>query len=143
MWITRKHKVSEKSSFVRANCIMSFYARIVNHKITDAAIVRIEQLYPFPQREVKRIVKKYSGAREIVWTQEEPRNQGAWYYMQSRRNLKSCVKENQQLCYAGRPYSASPAAGSLQVHRRQQQALILDALGISKQTSKKPSLRAV
>ena len=113
------------------------------YKITDVAIVRIEQLYPFPQREVKRIIKKYSGAREIVWTQEEPRNQGAWYYMQSRRNLKSCVKENQQLCYAGRPYSASPAAGSLQVHRRQQQALINDALGISKQTSKKPSLRAV
>ena len=113
------------------------------HKINDVAIVRIEQLYPFPQREVKRIVKKYSSAREIVWTQEEPRNQGAWYYMQSRRNLKSCLKENQQLCYAGRPYSASPAAGSLQVHRRQQQALINDALGISKQTSKKPSLRAV
>ncbi len=113
------------------------------HKITDTAIVRIEQLYPFPLEEVKKIIGKYSAAREIIWTQEEPRNQGAWYYMQSRRHLKACLKKNQQLRYAGRSYSASPAAGSLQVHRRQQQALIHDALGISKQAVRGPSLRAV
>ncbi len=113
------------------------------HKITDTAIVRIEQLYPFPQEEVKQIIGKYSAAREIIWTQEEPRNQGAWYYMQSRRHLKACLKKNQQLRYAGRSYSASPAAGSLQVHRRQQLALIHDALGISKQAVRGPSLRAV
>ncbi|MCY3803095.1 MAG: 2-oxoglutarate dehydrogenase E1 component [Gammaproteobacteria bacterium] len=113
------------------------------HKITDIAIVRIEQLYPFPQKEVKQIIGKYSAAREIIWTQEEPRNQGAWYYMQSRRHLKACLKKNQQLRYAGRSYSASPAAGSLQVHRRQQLALIHDALGISKQAVRGPSLRAV
>ena len=113
------------------------------HKITDTAIVRIEQLYPFPLEEVKQIIGKYSAAREIVWTQEEPRNQGAWYYMQSRRHLKACLKKNQQLRYAGRSYSASPAAGSLQVHRRQQLALIHDALGISKQEVRGPSLRAV
>lgn len=113
------------------------------HKITDTAIVRIEQLYPFPLEEVKQIMDKYSGVREIVWAQEEPRNQGAWYYMQSRRHLKACLKKNQQLRYAGRSYSASPAAGSLQVHRRQQLALINDALGISKPPVRKPSLRAV
>ncbi|MXY14610.1 MAG: 2-oxoglutarate dehydrogenase E1 component [Proteobacteria bacterium] len=113
------------------------------HKITDIAIVRIEQLYPFPQEEVKKIIGKYSAVREIIWTQEEPRNQGAWYYMQSRRHLKACLKKNQQLRYAGRSYSASPAAGSLQVHRRQQLALINDALGISKQAVRGPSLRAV
>ena len=113
------------------------------HKITDMVIVRIEQLYPFPLEEVKQIIDKYSGGREIVWTQEEPRNQGAWYYMQSRRHLKACLKENQQLRYAGRSYSASPAAGSLLVHRRQQRALINDALGISKRASQGPSLRAV
>lgn len=113
------------------------------HKITDTAIVRIEQLYPFPMEEVKQIMDKYAGVREIVWAQEEPRNQGAWYYMQSRRHLKACLEKNQQLRYAGRSYSASPAAGSLQVHRRQQLALINDALGVSKPPVRKPSLRAV
>lgn len=113
------------------------------HKIADTAIVRIEQLYPFPLEEMKQIMGKYSGVREVVWAQEEPRNQGAWYYMQSRRHLKACLKKNQQLRYAGRSYSASPAAGSLQVHRTQQLALINDALGISKPAVGKPSLRAV
>ena len=113
------------------------------HKAVNTVIVRIEQLYPFPLEEVKQIISKYAGAREIIWTQEEPRNQGAWYYMQSRRHLTACLKENQQLHYAGRPYSASPASGSLQVHRRQQLALINDALGISEQAFQEPSLRAV
>lgn len=113
------------------------------HKIADIAIVRIEQLYPFPLEEVKQVIDKYTGVREIVWTQEEPRNQGAWYYMQSRRHLKACLKENQQLRYAGRSYSASPATGSLQIHRRQQMALINDALGISEQALQGPSLRVV
>lgn len=110
------------------------------HKAVDTVIVRIEQLYPFPLEEVKQIIGKYPGVREVIWTQEEPRNQGAWYYMQSRRHLTACLKKNQQLRYAGRPYSASPAAGSLQVHRQQQLALINDALGVSEQVFQEPSL---
>ena len=112
------------------------------HKITNTAIVRIEQLYPFPQDEVKQIVNKYSGARELVWCQEEPRNQGAWYFIQSRRNMKACIGDEHNLRYAGRTYSASPAAGSLHIHREQQQALIEDALGLREQASR-PPLRAV
>ena len=112
-------------------------------KAVNSAIVRIEQLYPFPLEEMEQIFRKYSCAREIVWAQEEPRNQGAWYYMQSRRHLTACLRENQQLRYAGRAYSASPAAGSLQVHRRQQLALVQDALGESEDVLHKPTLRAV
>ncbi len=111
------------------------------HKITNAVIIRIEQLYPFPLDEVKQILNKYNGVREIVWTQEEPRNQGMWYYVQSRRNLNACIKEDQQLKYAGRTYSASPAAGSMHIHREQQQVLIEDALGLREQLA--PPLRAV
>ncbi len=111
-------------------------------KINNTAIVRIEQLYPFPQDEVKKILGKYTGAHEIIWTQEEPRNQGAWYYMQSRRTLKSCIGESHTLRYAGRTYSASPAVGSLHIHREQQKVLIDDALGLNKQASR-PPLRAV
>jgi len=112
------------------------------HKITNTAIVRIEQLYPFPHEEVKQIANKYSGAHEIVWCQEEPRNQGAWFFIHSRRNIKVCLHENQKLRYAGRTYSASPASGSLHIHREQQQALIEDALGLREQVSRSP-LRAV
>ena len=61
---------------------------------------------------------------EIVWCQEEPRNQGAWFFIQSRRNMNACIREDQKLRYAGRTYSASPAAGSLHIHREQQQALV-------------------
>ncbi len=112
------------------------------HKIRNAAIVRIEQLYPFPRDEVKQIIQKYSGAKELVWCQEEPRNQGAWFFVQSRRNMKACIGDTHQLRYAGRTYSASPAAGSLHIHREQQQALIEDALGLREQVSRQP-LRAV
>jgi len=100
------------------------------HKITNTAIIRIEQLYPFPQDEVKQVLDKYSAATELVWCQEEPRNQGAWFFIQSRRNMKACIQEGLELKYAGRTYSASPAAGSLHIHREQQQALIENALGL-------------
>ncbi len=112
------------------------------HKITNTVIIRVEQLYPFPAQEIRQVINKYSGAREVIWTQEEPRNQGAWFYMQSRRHLKACLRGDHQLRYAGRTYAASPAAGSLHLHREQQKALIDDALGLREQVSR-PPLRAV
>ncbi|MFK7815846.1 MAG: 2-oxoglutarate dehydrogenase E1 component [Gammaproteobacteria bacterium] len=112
------------------------------HKITNTAIVRIEQLYPFPHDDVKQIINKYSGVRDVVWCQEEPRNQGAWFFIHSRRNIKVCIREGQRVRYAGRTYSASPASGSLHIHREQQKALIEDALGLREQASI-PPLKAV
>ncbi len=112
------------------------------HKIENIAIVRIEQLYPFPHEEIKKIIQKYSVANELVWCQEEPRNQGAWFFIQSRRNMKACMQEKHALRYAGRTYSASPASGSLHIHREQQQVLIEDALGLREYVSRSP-LRAV
>ncbi len=113
------------------------------HKITDTAIVRIEQLYPFPLQEVKHLMDKYANADEVVWAQEEPRNQGAWRYMQSRRHLKLCLRNRHRLHYVGRPYSASPAAGSFSVHRGQQRALIEEALGLREPALRRPSLQVV
>ncbi len=95
---------------------------------THTAIIRIEQQYPFPVDQLKAIIKRYPKAKDIVWVQEEPRNQGAWYYMQSRRNIKACLTPEHRLSYAGREYSASPAVGYLPLHRSQQQALIEQAL---------------
>jgi len=127
-------------------CAGKLYYEILNkrreNKIRNTVIVRIEQLYPFPLEEVQLMINKYSGAREIVWAQEEPKNQGAWFYIQSRRNIQACLQDDHTLRYAGRRYSASPATGSLHIHREQQQLLIEDALGLKEQAIKSP-LRAV
>jgi 2-oxoglutarate dehydrogenase E1 component len=91
------------------------------------ALVRIEQLYPFPQAEYAEVIAGYPNARDIVWCQEEPGNQGAWY--QIRHRLQEPLKQKHVLSYAGRPPSASTAAGYMQLHQQQQKALIQDALG--------------
>jgi 2-oxoglutarate dehydrogenase E1 component len=94
--------------------------------ITDIAILRVEQLYPFPRRQLRELLDQYSGAREIVWCQEDPRNQGAWYQIQ--HHLRALKYGDQTLGYAGRPPSASPACGSPHLHQTQQQALVDVAL---------------
>lgn len=95
-------------------------------KINDIAICRVEQLYPFPRKEVTKELKRYANAKEVVWCQEEPKNQGAWY--QILHHFRHCIGENHTLFYAGREASASPAAGYLAVHREQQSRLINAAL---------------
>ncbi len=96
-------------------------------KAETVAIVRIEQLYPFPQAEYADVLAGYPNAREVVWCQEEPLNQGAWY--QIRHRLQEPLKPKHALIYAGRPTAASTAAGYMQLHVQQQKALIQDALG--------------
>ena len=94
----------------------------------DVALVRIEQLYPFPEAELSALLKRrYKGAREVVWCQEEPKNQGAWY--QSYHHLINCITREQKLSYAGRDALASPAVGYAKVHHEQQRRLVADALG--------------
>ncbi len=92
----------------------------------DVALVRIEQLYPFPAAEYAASLAKYPSAREIVWCQEEPQNQGAWY--QIRHQLQRPLHEGQQVFYAGRRGAAAPAPGIFQLHVQQQQALVETAL---------------
>ena len=104
------------------------------HGIADVAIVRIEQLYPFPIREYAALLEQYGHIEEIVWCQEEPQNQGAWY--QIRHRLQEPLKEQQQLFYAGRPGAAAPASGIFKIHLQQQQALVETALGIESKPSK-------
>ena len=94
--------------------------------IKDIAICRVEQLYPFPRSQVIAQLEQYPNAHEIVWCQEEPKNQGAWY--QIMHHFKACINDNQTVFYAGRDASASPAAGYLSVHREQQAALVQSAL---------------
>ncbi len=98
------------------------------HEIDDIAIFRIEQLYPFPREEVEAVIRQYPNAREVLWVQEEPRNQGAWVYLLARLHLFGCLREDQQLMLVARPYSASPAVGYMRLHIEQQQALINESL---------------
>ncbi len=95
-------------------------------ELTNIAIVRIEQLYPFPREEVSAHLERYANAHEVFWCQEEPRNQGAWYQIQ--HHLRACVRQDQALIYAGRPAAPSPAAGYYSVHLEQQKQLVDDAL---------------
>ena len=98
------------------------------HNVTNAAIVRIEQLYPFPISEFAATISDYPNAVDIVWCQEEPQNQGAWY--QIRHRLQEPLRDDQQLYYAGRPGAAAPASGVFKLHLQQQQALVEAALNI-------------
>jgi len=97
--------------------------------VDDVAIARVEQVYPFPKDEILALLETYSNAREICWAQEEPRNQGSWFFMLSRRHLAGCIDpERHSLLYAGRDYSASPAVGYMNIHLQQQRALVDRAL---------------
>ena len=92
------------------------------------AIVRIEQLYPFPYDELKAAVKMYSNLEEVIWCQEEPRNQGAWFNTAHR--IQKCLPENKIITYVGRSAMAAPAAGYPALHLKEQMAVIREALGV-------------
>jgi 2-oxoglutarate dehydrogenase E1 component len=94
--------------------------------VREVAVMRVEQLYPFPEADLRGFVNEFPNAKDIVWCQEEPQNQGAWY--QSRHHLQACIGEGQQLRYVGRPHSASPAVGYYAVHLEEQKALVNEAI---------------
>jgi 2-oxoglutarate dehydrogenase E1 component len=95
------------------------------HKRDDVAVIRLEQQYPFPHDDYKAAVATYPGAREVVWVQEEPQNQGAWYRLNFY--LRSDLDARKSLYYAGRPVSASPAVGYTAKHNAEQRQLVEDA----------------
>ncbi|MYK30009.1 MAG: 2-oxoglutarate dehydrogenase E1 component, partial [Gammaproteobacteria bacterium] len=93
------------------------------------AIVRIEQLYPYPEDDLAQVVAPYRNLKEVVWCQEEPMNQGAWYSSQHHtRRVMQQHDPSLNLRFAGRAASAAPAAGYLQLHNERQQRLVHEAL---------------
>lgn len=98
------------------------------NELNNIAIVRIEQLYPFPEQELQAVLKEYQHVKQFVWCQEEPQNQGAWYC--SQHNFRAAIPENTTLTYAGRKASAAPAVGYMSLHVKEQQALVTQALTI-------------
>src|SRR5712671_2973006 len=96
-------------------------------RLDNIAIIRVEQLYPFPHKQFAAEMKRYPNAAEVVWCQEEPQNQGAWY--QTAHYFRENMREDQKLYYAGRPPSASPAGGYKARHDERQKALVEQSFG--------------
>jgi len=101
--------------------------------IDNIAIIRLEQLYPFPEESLEKILSAYTNVESVVWCQEEPQNMGAWYPSQHHmKNVLHRLNPKLVLEYAGRDLSASPAAGYTALHVARQEKLVLDALKLSK-----------
>jgi 2-oxoglutarate dehydrogenase E1 component len=97
-------------------------------ELDNVAIIRLEQMYPFPSDEVDEQLEKYDAASHIIWCQEEPLNQGAWYNIQHR--IRALMEDRHYLQHVTRPDAASPAVGYFSMHQEQQRDLVARALGI-------------
>jgi 2-oxoglutarate decarboxylase len=111
-------------------CSGKVYYDLAAHRaekgLRDTALVRMELLYPFPEARLTGLLERFASAHDIVWAQEEPRNMGAWVFLNDR--LRALLQPDQSLRYAGRPSSASPATGSSSRHHAEQQRLVREAL---------------
>jgi 2-oxoglutarate dehydrogenase E1 component len=127
---TDKTIEAKKVSRVLA-CSGKVYYELVNarrdRKASEVAIIRVEQLYPFPHKAFASELKKFPNASEMIWVQDEPQNQGYWFQIQ--HNLLENMWAGQRLAYAGRPASASPAVGYLEKHSAQLKELLNNAFG--------------
>lgn len=116
-------------------CAGQVYYDLIKHRQEagldkEVAVIRVEQLYPFPTEELEAELGRYKNVKDLVWAQEEPKNQGAWY--QIRHRLEELMQAKHKLSFAGRPSSASPAVGYMSKHNAQLQALLETAIGSKK-----------
>lgn len=96
-------------------------------ELNTVAIIRVEQLYPFPEQKLRQVLDLYSNAKDFVWCQEEPKNQGAWFA--SQHHIRALLCDDCMLHYAGRPFSAAPAVGYPSLHIQQLHELLDEAMG--------------
>jgi 2-oxoglutarate dehydrogenase E1 component len=124
----QKEEVIKKAAKVKriVACSGKVYYDLVKHReekgADDTVLIRVEQLYPFPHKAFAAEIKKYPNATEVVWCQDEPQNQGAWFFVQ--HYMHENMNEGQKLGYSGRAASASPAVGYSHLHQEQQKALV-------------------
>jgi len=118
-------KTCRRIIFCSGKIFYELFQRLQDLKSPDISIIRLEQFYPFPHKQLEEVVAEYSRAKEWYWVQEEPRNMGGWDFVRSR--LASLVHKH--LKYVGRDEAASPATGFHNLYKRQQAAIIEDAVG--------------
>ena len=99
------------------------------NRIDDVALLRIEQIYPFPGDQLDEFLMQYKNTSELIWCQEEPKNQGAWDFVKPR--IPALISERWQLGYIGRQPSSAPAVGSAKLHAKEQQEIIKQALDVT------------
>lgn len=124
-------KIAKKADRVVLCCGKVYYDLLQKRneeKQNTTAILRIEQLYPFPDVILKKLLAPYKNVQDIIWCQEEPVNQGAWGTIQ--HSIKECLDEKQQLRYVGRASMAAPSGGYHSVHEREQARILTEALGL-------------
>jgi 2-oxoglutarate dehydrogenase E1 component len=114
-------------------CTGKFYYELIAKALPSVAVVRVEELYPWPNAEITRVVDLYPNVRDVAWVQEEPKNMGAWSYVAPR--LRGSVGNALVIRYIGRPERASPAEGYAQTHTEQQARIVTDAMTSSHRTT--------
>ncbi|TGK87508.1 2-oxoglutarate dehydrogenase E1 component [Leptospira noumeaensis] len=123
--VAKPEKV-EKLLFCSGKVYYDLRKAIDAQKLENVAVVRIEQLYPFPENHIKQMITSYGKLKKFVWVQEEPKNQGAWFFVRDR--IEALMPENKRLHYAGRSEFPSPACGHVVTHLKEQEDLVKDAL---------------
>ena len=121
-------KAVEKVVFCSGKVYYELLEQRRRNEQENVAIVRIEQLYPFPEKELQEVLANYQHVKQFVWCQEEPQNQGAWYC--SQHHFRAAIPAGTYLTYTGRKASAAPAVGYMSVHVKEQQALVNEALAV-------------
>jgi len=99
----------------------------------DVAVVRVEELYPWPHEAIAQVLDRYPNVEDVVWAQEEPKNMGAWTFVSPR--LRAAVGNAMTIRYIGRPERASPAEGYASTHAELQAGIVRDCLGLGARRS--------
>jgi 2-oxoglutarate dehydrogenase E1 component len=115
--------------FCSGKVYYDLFAERERRQLTDTALVRIEQLYPFPRKVVRDVLQRYAKAKAVAWVQEEPRNMGAWGFV--LENLSTLLFPDLSLRYIGRGAQASPAVGAQKIHQQEQMHLVEQALAVT------------
>ena len=115
---------------------MYYDLALAPHRNPSVALVRVEELYPWPHEEIMRLMDTYPAVEQVVWAQEEPRNQGAWTYVQSR--LRASAGAAVGVRYAGRPERASPAEGYADAHQIEQARIIATVMDVGEFDERSP-----
>ena len=110
-----------------------------HENIQHIALLRIEQLYPFPEKILKKLLASYHSLEALIWCQEEPRNQGAW---DSTKHRYRHYEDRYQVSCVSRPAAAAPAVGSMKIHKKRQAELVKTALGLLRPPDKSASIKA-